>query len=155
MSTKRLPATAMRSAGADYARAYHHVTVDPDVTLEDIRRPNFWAYHVARLNPGDLVDVVSRDFSLDVQLRVIGKEIGLVQMRVLRAFSTEQKAAATEVADETLPELPVNYKVVFAPKAGWVARTIDPPETVSTHKTKIAAYQAAIAHAGKAMSVAA
>lgn len=155
-ATKRLPATAMRSAGADYARAYHHVTVEPDVTLEDIKRPNFWAFHVARLNAGDLVDVVSRDFSLDVQMRVIGKGVGYVTMRVLREFiDGKSKAKAPDPRDEDLPELPENYKVVFAPKSGWVVRTIDPAETVATKPTKPEAYAAAIEHSRKALGVAA
>lgn len=155
MNTKKLPATAM-TLSADYRRTYHHVNVDPDVTLDDLLRPNFWAYHVARLQPGDLVDVLARDFSLDVQLRVIGKEVGLVQMRLLRSFAPNKpKAVEAEVDDDDLPELPENYKVQFSPKAGWLVRTIDPPETVSTQKTKMAAHQAALVHARKATSVAA
>lgn len=154
MSIKKLAATAMRSSIGDLQRTYHHVYVDPDVEIEDILRPNFWVHHVARLTPGDLVDVVSKDFSIDVQLRVIGKEPGLVQMRLLRGYvSDAPKVAAPVVSDDELPELPDNYKVVFAPKSGWVVRTIDPPETVKTQKTKAAAYQSAIEHAAKANAV--
>ncbi|WP_159585920.1 hypothetical protein [Chelativorans xinjiangense] len=152
---KRLPATS-RPKPADFTITRRHVWVDPDVTLDDLKRPAFWAHHHAALNPGDLVDVLAKDFSLDVQLRVVGKEVGLVQMRVVRAFTNERpKAAAPEVSDEDLPDIPANYKVQFSPKAGWLVRTIDPPETVATHKTKPAAYQAAIQHAAKAMGVAA
>lgn len=155
---KKLPATAFAESGrgADYARAYHHIRVDPDTTFEDLLRPNFWAYHVARLNPGDLVDVVAKDFSMDVQLRVIGKEIGLVHMKPLRALVSDRPTAITLPSDDIdLPELPENYKVQFAPKSGWVTRTIDPPETVATSKTKLAAHQAALVHSRKAMGLAA
>lgn len=155
---KRLPATS-RPKPADFTVTRRHVWVDPDVTLDDIKRPNFWSYHAnSDLNPGDLVDVVAKDFSLDAQLRVIGKEAGLVRMRVLRVFADEKAKAkpAAEVRDEDLPELPDNYKVQWAPNPGeWLVRTIDPPETVNRQKTKLAAYQAAIQHAAKAMGVAA
>lgn len=158
MSTKRLPATALAKTrrGADHARSYYHIEVDPDVTLDDLKRPNFWAYHVAQFRPGDLVDVVSRDFSLDAQLRVVGSETGLVYMRVLRVFEGEKKTARTEkdVEDDNLPDLPENYKVQWAPNPGvWQVRTIDPPATIVSKKRKAEAYEAAIVHARRAEGV--
>jgi hypothetical protein len=156
MSTKRLPATS-RPRPAEFVVTRRHVWVDPDVTLEDILRPSFWAHHAnSDLNPGDLIDVVAKDFSLDIQLRVIGKEPGIVKMRLLRSQVTDTpKKAEPDVPEAELPELPDNYKVAFAPKSGWVVRTIDPPQTVDTRKTKPEAYQAAVMHHLKAEGVAA
>lgn len=76
---KTLHATAM-TRSADYARTYHHVVVPHDVTLEDLTRPNYWAHHTERLRKGDLVDVLSEDDGLDVQLRVIDKGLSLIHI---------------------------------------------------------------------------
>lgn len=158
MSIKRLPANT-RPKAAEFTITHRFVWVDPDVTMEDIMRPSFWAHHCDILSLGDKIDVLARDFSLDAELRVVGKEVGIVKMRMLRGWAGEKQVEAPVEDDSEMPALPTNYKVAFAPKAapggGWVARTIDPPMTVATRSAKRAAYDAAIEHARKAEGVAA
>lgn len=144
--TKALPATAMTRA-ADYVRTAHHVVVPVDVTLEDITRPSFWAHHTGRLGMHDIVDVLSADGKFDVQLRVVDKGIGFVEMRVLRAWQRE--GAAAEEAGE-LPEVPEGYIVNHAPKTGWRVLTKEHLEVSRNHKSKREAIEAAIVHAAKA-----
>ncbi|MGI8390541.1 hypothetical protein [Brucella anthropi] len=146
---KLLPATAM-TRSADYKRTYHHVDVDPTVSLSDILTPKFWAHHVARVQVNDIVDVVATDGSLDVQLRAVDKGVGFVSFRVLRQWLREDKQE--EIAEEIeLPDLPEGYVVNHAPKTGWRVFTTEPHLEVSRgHKSKYAAHVAATEHAKKA-----
>lgn len=153
--SKFLPATAM-SRSADYARTYHHVVVGVDVSVEDVLRPSFWAHHTARLNVGDIVDVLTADDRFDLQLRVTEKKIGMVTMRALRIWTSE--TAVVEGAEDQLIPLPVpdGYVVNHAPKTGWRALTKEPPLEISrNHKTRREATQAAIDHARLANGIAA
>lgn len=159
---KLLPSTALRSNGADFVRTYHHVSVDPDVTVEDLMTPGFWAHHANSLRVNDLVDVLAADGSLDCQLRVVGKGIGFVKMRPRMLWQSEErkprKPAEPDSADEgdDLPELPEGYVVNFTPKTKWRVFTKEPHAEVSRdHATKRAAHDAALAHAAIATGKAA
>lgn len=148
---KVLHATAM-TRSADYVRTAHHVVVPVDTTPEDILRPGFWAHHTARLNKHDIVDVITEDGGIDMQLRVTGKGTGFVEMRVLRAWLREEPV--TEEADEPALEplsVPDGYTVNHAPKTGWRVMTKEPPLEVSrNHTSKLHAIQAAVEHAARA-----
>jgi hypothetical protein len=160
MSMKTLPSTAM-SRAADYVRTAHHVNIDPSATIEDILRPSFWAHHVARLNVNDLVDVMTTDGGIDIQLRVIEKGIGFVVMRPLRIWTRDEGLSAgegndTSAASEALGDVPEGYTVGHTPKTSWRVLTKEPNLEVSrNHKSKAEAINAAIAHAAKANGIAA
>lgn len=150
--TKALSPTAMTRA-ADYVRTAHHVVVPVDVTMEDVTRPSFWAHHTGRLGKNDIVDVLSEDGSFDMQLRVVDKGVGFVEMRVLREW---QREGAEEDAGLSLPDAPDGYIVNHAPKTGWRVLTKDPHLEISrNHKSKLEAIEAAIVHAAKAAGLAA
>ena len=151
---KTLHATALGSRSADYNRTYYHLTVSPDVSVkDDILRPGFWAHHAQNLQVNDLIDIVSADGGLDMQVRVTGKGIGMVQMRVLRLWQREEQAQKPE---ETDIEVPAGYKVNFAPKTLWRVMTEEPAMEISrNHKSKNEATSAAIIHAAKAAGLAA
>lgn len=148
---KVLHATAM-TRSADFVRTAHHVVVPHDTTMEDILRPGFWAHHTGRLNKHDIVDVITEDGGIDVQLRVTGKAIGMVEMRPLRIWMRDEPATAE--AEETIGEplgIPEGYTVNHAPKTGWRVMTKEPPLEVSRgHQSKLEAIQAAVDHATKA-----
>lgn len=151
---KTLHATAM-TRSADYARTYHHVVVPHDVTLEDLKRPSYWAHHTERLRKGDLVDVLSEDDGLDVQLRVIDKGVGFVTMRVIRAWQRQAAKAEQDAASDAL-DVPDGYIVNHAPMTKWRVMTKEPHMEVSrNHPSKEAAIQAAVVHAAKAAGLAA
>lgn len=142
---------------ADYSRSYRHIDVDNDVTLDDLLTPGFWAHHAAALQAKDLLDVLSYDMELDVQLRVIESGVGFVMMRLCAERHKRGKAVEPTVETEEdtapLPDLPRNYKVGFSPgsKRWYVQTTLTKPaQTVSTdHLTKREAIEEAIAHAAK------
>jgi hypothetical protein len=145
--TKVLHPTALRANGADYLRTYHQVKVGPEITLEDILKPAFWAHHTNVLRPDDLIDILSTDGGLDMQVRVIGKGIGMVMVRPLRVWVREQE----EAADESEIDLPAGYIVNFAPKQGWRVMTSDPHMIISKdHKSREEATAIAVAHSRKA-----
>lgn len=158
MAMKNLPATAMNSHGADYARGYHHVNVDPDATLQDILRPSFWAYHVNNVRVNDLVDVLTLDGGIDLQMRVIGKGIGYIEFRVLRCWTREavESIEFTSEPDTGDDEIPDGYAVNFAPKQLWRVIMKNPHNIVSKDiRSKAEAINVAKAHAAKANAVAA
>lgn len=150
--SKVLPATALRANGADYLRTYHQIKVTPDITIEDILRPSFWAHHTNVLRPDDLIDILSTDGGLDVQVRVVGKGIGMVMVRPLRVWVRDQEQAA----DDSGLEVPAGYTVSFAPAQKWRVVVNDPHMIISKdHKSRAEAVAAAVAHFKKASGLAA
>lgn len=138
---KHLPATALRSNGADYLRTYHHLAVGLDVGLDDILRPGFWLHHSNTLRVHDLIDVVSD--SMDVQLRVVEKGIGWVKMRPRYAWVAETIAAAGEKQAD-IPEVPEGYEVKRGPGGRFRVFQKDPLLEIST-KTFVSEYDAVMA----------
>jgi hypothetical protein len=150
---KVLHASALRANGADFLRTYHQIKVDHETTLEDILRPGFWAHHTNVLRVDDLIDILSADGGMDVQVRVIGKGIGLVNVRPIRVWVREQEAA---VEGPVLTEVPDGYTINFAPAQRWRVMTNEPHMIISKdHQTKSDAIKAALEHAGKAQGIAA
>lgn len=140
---------------AEYSRAYRHIDVENDVTVDDLLTPGFWAHHAGAVQPKDLLDVLSEDMRLDVQLRVIEVGVGFVTMRLCATRHTPGKAkpavAEVEETGEPLKE-PKGYKVGFTPaRKHYVQSTLTlPPQIVSDgHQSRREAIEAAIEHAEK------
>jgi len=134
---------------ADYSRSYRHIDVDNDVTLDELMIPGFWAHHANTVQPKDLVDVLSLDMELDVQLRVIETGVGFVVMRVCSVRHDRTVANDVDEGDEPgeLPQVPKGYKVGFTPKRGYYVQSshVTPAEIVSSdHQTRREAIFAAI-----------
>lgn len=144
--------TAMRSNGADYVRTYHHIVVNPTITLEDLLRPAFWAHHTNGIRVGDLIDVLSEDGGMDVQLRVEEKGTGYIRMRPRMVWLREANPMAFDPsATIEKPPVPDGYKVSFAPRTRWRVMTENPVLEISRdHVSEVAAINAAIEHARKA-----
>lgn len=153
---KVLNARALRSNGAEYDRPYLQIKVDPETTLEDVLRPGFWAHHAQNIKVDSLIDILSEDGGMDVQVRVIGKGVGMVHVRPLRVWLRKEEAIASgdpELSDEDIPE---GYTVNFAPTQRWRVMTNEPHMIISKgHMAKSDAIKAAIAHAHKAQGLAA
>lgn len=127
---KALPATALRRNGADFERTYHHVKVDPDVSLDDLLRPSFWVHHVATLRVDDLIDVVSD--VLDVQFRVTEKGIGFVKMRP-RYIWAKSGTVTAGPTDDPLPDVPEGYEVKKGPRGRWRVMLKEPLMEVASN----------------------
>lgn len=134
----KVSVTALRQQ-ADYHRRVYHVVVPNDTLLSDLLRPGAWVHHADALKPGALVDVIREDMSLDVQLRVLASQRGLVDMRARmvyndRATEGELLAARSKgdepEAEEVLPEVPEGYKVYFAPKIRWAVQLKDTTQVI-------------------------
>lgn len=127
---KHLPATAMRSNGADYSVARHFVRIDPDVPLEDILRPSFWVHQARFLRRDDEVRVISD--TLEVRMTVVSVGVGFAQMRPTFVWVDEnaQKAgvakADTPEQAKDLPALPGNYEIKKGPGGRWRVFTKEP-----------------------------
>lgn len=152
---KNLPATAMRSNGADYLIARHFVRIDPDVPLDDIARPSFWVHQARFLKKDDLVQVVSD--TLDVEMRVVEVGVGFAKMRPLRIWVDEkaQKAIAAKKGDdasgEPVAEIPDGYEIKKGPGGRWRVFIKDPRMEIKGGILKESdAVQFAIDHSAKA-----
>lgn len=122
---KALPATALGRNNADYKRSYYHVSVDPEVSISDLLRPGFWVHYAQMLQVNDLVDVVSD--VIDVQLRVVGKGVGLVNMRPRFIWAKDGVTASeAEAPAEPLPDMPEGYEVKRGPRGRWRVMQKDP-----------------------------
>jgi hypothetical protein len=133
-----------------------HAEVPVEFDLADVLVPGAWAHHAAKVRKGHEIVVRRVDLAWRVHLQVTDVGVGFLRLHVLSKWENPDHAPAPrEVEDGPLPELPTNYKVTFAPKAGWVARTIDPPNTVATKPTRTLAHLAAIEHARLAEGIAA
>jgi len=157
MSKLVLAPTAMPHGGAaDYSRTYRQVTVTPETTIEDVLRPSFWANHVGVLQKNDLIDILSEDGGLDMQVRVTGKGIGMVHVRPIRVWSRDEVVARPAEQLATDDEVPAGYVVSFAPKQLWRVATKNPSEIVSKdHASKSDAIAAAFEHSRLANGIAA
>ena len=147
---KLLPPTAKMNA-ADFSRTYRQIEVGPDVFLEDLMRPGFWVHHADKLNRNDIIDVISTDGALDVQLRVTGREKGLVFLRPLRIHN--ERGAAPESIGDHKPSMavPDGYVVDYTDATSWRARTRNPAIVLATGlKSEAEAVTACVAHAEKA-----
>lgn len=145
---------------ADFSRAYRHIDVPNDTTIDDLLTPGFWAHHANTLMRKDLLDVLSEDLSLDVQLRVIETGIGFVTMRLCaNRHPVKGKAPAPVVEAEDandLPDVPAGYKVGWnVGKRNYYVQSnlVKPAQIVSDdHPSKRAAIESAIAYAAKVSS---
>lgn len=153
---KVLSAAAISNgARADYARPYFHVVVPRDTTPDDVLRPGFWAHHANQLPVNTLIDILSEDGGLDMQVRVIGRGIGMVHMRPLRIWTQEQVAGAGN-DEPDLTDVPEGYTVNFAPKHRWRVIRDDPHAIISTgHTSRAEAVDAAVNHDRAANTIAA
>jgi hypothetical protein len=132
-----------------------HAEVPVEYDLEDILVPGAWAHHAAKVRKGHEIVVRRVDLAWRVHLQVTAVGVGYIKVAVLSRWENPEHIAPREVGSVDLPELPENYKVAYAPKAGWVVRTIEPTATVATKTTKAAAFHAAVEHARLAEGVAA
>lgn len=134
-----------------------HAEVPAEFDLADVLVPGAWAHHAAKVRKGHEIVVRRADLAWRVHLQVTEVGVGFLRVHILSKWENpdHKPAVAVETDDEHLPDLPANYKVTYAPKAGWVARTIDPPNTVATKPTKMAAHLAAVEHARLAEGLAA
>jgi hypothetical protein len=115
---------------ADYARDYWHCEVPNDTLLEDVLKSSFWVHVLSRLKPHALVDVMTFDGLLDIQLRVSKIANGIVVMRPRMVFEDKASrapilAAAASALTDTRPiaeqmeeirdQVPAGYKVGWNP----------------------------------------
>jgi hypothetical protein len=113
--------------GAEYARDYWHCEVPNDTLLTDILKSSFWVHVMSRLKPHALIDVMTFDGLLDVQLRVSKIANGIAVMRPRMVFEdTEARApilAAMAAAKTNLTGLDaaaeIRDKVPEGYKVGW------------------------------------
>jgi hypothetical protein len=127
MTFKALPNKSLQFS-ADYQRQTWHAEVPNDTLLEEVLMPAFWVHVAARIKAHALIDVVTKDGLLDLQLRVTSIEGGIVVVRprfVYEDKEARQLAIAVsnlqnaEIESEAAPSErrrpPEGYKVGFNP----------------------------------------
>ncbi len=128
--TPKIPARppALGSMGlrsAPHERAHFFAVVPSNTTFEQVMTPNYWQNHVAALRGGAtvrpfaLVEVVREDGTMDLLLRVIDCKPGMVTMRCLTKYVSDENMGkpakgAPQPGDESL-KLPDGYKWAHVP----------------------------------------
>lgn len=69
---------------ADYAFQRWGANVPTGTTLDEVLHPSFFRNFAQQLKPGSMILVLSEDFTLDVELRVLTTTNATVKTRVLR-----------------------------------------------------------------------
>lgn len=111
--------------GADYKRQSWHVVVPNDTLLTDILKPAFWVNVAPSCKPHALIDVMTPDGTLDMQLRVVKIVAGVMTVRPrfiwedkeARAHLYAKQGGAPTAEDPAVSEAPVpdGYKVGWNP----------------------------------------
>lgn len=84
---------------ADYAFQRFGANVPTGTTLEEVLNPAYFRNFTNLLKPGSMILVLSEDFTLDVELRVLTVTNATVKTRILRDSSI--KVAPIEAPDAT------------------------------------------------------
>lgn len=108
---------------ADYMRKMFHIVVPNDTPIADILKPSFWVNGAGVLNTNTLIDIVSQDGLLDMQVRVMRVTAdGLVIVRPRMIWEDESRkaeiarvAAAEEANADPNRTAPEGYKVGYNP----------------------------------------
>lgn len=116
---------------AAHARQEWHVTVPNDTRIEDLLKPETWVHVANQIKPYALIDVVTEDCHMDVQLRVTGVSEGLVSVRptrfyenekarahILSVAAAESKTAPSELVAQAREMAPEGYKCGFNSNTG-------------------------------------
>ncbi len=135
---------------SEAALFWRHV-VPPGVTLEMVRRPDYWRNvvrecaqsRVAGRTPWNRLEVICEDGTWEAELRILSAADGLVQTRVIREWHAEAKPGRK-------PQVPEGYVVEFIRDNGW--RALDPNGVVLSSRLPVEddAIRAAATHARKA-----
>lgn len=141
---------------ANYSREHRFVEVPNHITMDDLMRPGFWSNYSRQLRRRELVEVVREDDTLDVTLRVLKVEPGMVHMRVHTASQLPDSGAdavhsiaAPKSEPQPMPDPPPGYKFGYVPAHKHYAKWGD-EFVVSGQPTKQAAILGAIEHAKRA-----
>jgi hypothetical protein len=90
-----------RFAQSDYKIGRYAARVPSGTTLAEVLHPEYFQNHLARIREGMEINVLSDDFSLDCDLRVLTVTKTTAKMRVIRNYSEASapkvKAAPSEV----------------------------------------------------------
>ena len=152
---KVLPPNVMQNQSM-YEEQRFIVRVTPDIELDDVLNPRFWAHHVSRLNIDAMIRVVSMDHKFDIDLSVTEKGVGFINMRVLRKWVNNELPKELARPNVTMEDLPDGYKVAFAPKKLWRVFLTEPLIQIAEGlASREHAIQRAIEHASSIKVVAA
>lgn len=69
---------------SDYLIGRYAARVPSGTTMDDVLHPEYWQNHLAQMKPGMEINVLSDDFALDCDLRVLTVTKTTTKMRVLR-----------------------------------------------------------------------
>lgn len=93
---------------ASYKRLDMRADVPAGVTLADILTPAYWSNCARRLKSGALIEILSEDFTLDCQVRVLEVGPTFAKVRLIRNFVEAAAPAAAPTAVE-LGEIDVTF----------------------------------------------
>jgi hypothetical protein len=105
----------------------------PEVKLENLTDPEFWAHVSRQLRPLDIIDVVARDQSYDAQYRVAAIMGFIVTLRPLRTPVRSVAADVASLSGEGVEVVAHGARVQFVPRGEQRWRVLTPSGEVVSH----------------------
>lgn len=81
---------AARMKLAEFDRSIFSVSPEQGITLDDMKRPEFWSHVSAKMKPGDRIEVISEDNEWFAELIVISSSRQWAKVSVLRFVELAQ-----------------------------------------------------------------
>lgn len=92
---KHLPSSCAKQF-AEYAHRTHYFNIPPGVTVDDLLRADFWAFHANEFQRRDTIEAVAEDGSFDVLLRVEDVGVNAATVYILRETKNPEAVARSE-----------------------------------------------------------
>lgn len=110
--------TSLERAGNGWALSHWFYRAPAGITADHVMDPNIWQHVTNKLKPDDRIEIVARDGSLDMEVRVIAidPEGHWAQVRPLRVWQDDPMAPAVQVGPVADPE---GYVIQRDPVQGY------------------------------------
>lgn len=151
---------------AKQARQEWHCSIPNDTLVEDVLKPVYWVHVMGKIKPGALVDLLTLDGTLDMQVRVLAVQNGNVMVRPriivqaegrdarVKELRAQQQANGQDrdgfvLQNEIREQTPEGYKVGYNPgrKNWYVQLKADGSKLYSDIMSREEGLRLAIAHA--------
>jgi hypothetical protein len=126
---------------AEFSRNVFAIELPANTTLDDVKKPEFWAHTASKLHPTDRIEVLDAEGTFFAELFVVACARNWAKVSVLRFVElTESVANGKKVASDAKKEERAKYLVEWTQgDKGRVIRLSDKQVISKDHPNKVAA----------------
>ncbi len=134
-TVKKLPPSDLKSA--EYIRHVHHVVTQPEVTIDDVLDPAYWAHIAERLRPMSKIEVVFADYTRYLELIVLSSGRLWAKVAILNDVDLVQDLEDSDQLREASDLEDADYFVKYHPTQKYtVYRKSDKQAISKSHASK-------------------